>query len=174
MAYRYIEAWLKSRELIHLVDVIAPDENWEEHIKPFLEHKPSQYKEHIDKVFAGKGESVTRFYLGLSCTHFEIMGNIMTAEKYGVGHLAHVYVPPKHRKKGVASAILKHLLEDFNSRSGKLLVLGTEYKSVAYHLYTGFGFKDWPNKEGAMYYRGRDWPEFKLDDEYLDEWRFLT
>jgi len=137
---------------------------WERPLKNFLAHKPDKYKEHIDKAFKGQCLNVVKFYVGslYDC----LVSCAMTATFKGTGHLSHVFTHSDHRGKGIASQVLSFLLEDFRKSGGKGLILGTEYGSVAYRLYTRFGFVDCPTKPGVMY---RLWEDFDwiTEDEAL-------
>jgi RimJ/RimL family protein N-acetyltransferase len=69
-----------------------------------------------------------------------LVGNITTVEHRGVALLQHVFTPPEHRRKGIASALMQSLCDDFRARNGKAVYLSTGYDTPPYHIYQSFGF----------------------------------
>ena len=80
---------------------------------------------------------------------------MLSATRHGVGHFGHVYTRPEDRRKGAASALMRHLMEDFRRREGRALFLGTGYDSAPFHIYQAEGFRGLEPESGLMdYYVG--------------------
>jgi hypothetical protein len=146
------EEGLKSGERMAVECVAPPEAERVAQIVPFLGHKPSHYRGHIERAFAGETDDLeTYFYIGMLGD--EMVGNIMTVESNGVGILGHVHTRSDQRRKGICSAIMRHQMEDFRQREGRVLLLGTGYQSAPYYIYASFGFRDWePHMPGRMRY----------------------
>jgi len=143
---------LRTGERLTIECILAPEPEREAQIRPFLGHKPANYRAHIDAAFAGKCDDLeTRFYIGL--LNGEMVGNIMTVETDGIGIFGHVHTREDQRRKGICDAIMRHQMKDFRRRNGHVLLLGTGYQSPAYRIYENHGFRDWPvGHPGAMRY----------------------
>ncbi len=143
---------LKTGERLTVECVLAPDAEREAQIRPFLGHKPANYRAHIEAALTGQCDALeTRFYIGL--LDGEMVGNIMTVESAGIGIFGHVHTREDQRRKGICDAIMRHQMDDFRRREGHVLLLGTGYQSPAYRIYATHGFRDWPvGKPGAMRY----------------------
>lgn len=149
MIHHIDDQTLKNGEMLALDVVRTPAPALGEEITPFYSHKPGNYRAHIEAALADQcGALETRFYTGR--IDDELAGAIMTVERNGVGILGHVYTLPRHRRKGICSAIMERLLSDFRGRDGVLMLLGTGYQSAAYEIYAGFGFRDWPGGHPGM------------------------
>jgi hypothetical protein len=85
----------------------------------------------------------------------------MIAELSGVGILGHVWTNPKDRQKGACSKLMGMQMEDFQSRQGKALFLGTGFDSVAYHIYARFGFRGVEPQSGYMAWYATSKDEFE-------------
>lgn len=144
-------ARLRSGERARIVCVLGPDPDYRDLIGPFLGHKGSIWRWHIEEALDRPLEDLsTRFYLAE--VDGRIAGNICTFERGPVGILGHVFTRPDQRQKGVARTVMEALLEDFRAREGRLLSLGTTYGSVAYRLYQSFGFHPILPESGIMQY----------------------
>ncbi|MCW3051010.1 MAG: hypothetical protein JWN14_180, partial [Chthonomonadales bacterium] len=143
---------LRTGERLTIECILAPEPDRETQIRPFLGHKPANYRAHIDGAFAGQCDELeTRFYIGL--LNGEMVGNIMTVETGGIGIFGHVHTREDQRRKGICDAIMRHQMREFSSRNGHVLLLGTGYQSPAYRIYETHGFRDWPvGHPGAMRY----------------------
>ena len=82
-----------------------------------------------------------------------IAGNITTVESLEppIGLLQHVFTPEEHRRKGVCSALMTALTEDFAARDGRAMFLHTGYQSPAYWIYHSFGFEGYRDT-GTMFW----------------------
>ena len=152
---------LKTGEALQIECVLAPDAHWEAQIRPFLAHKPDNYRAHIEAAFSADGcdDLETRFYVGL--LNGQIVGDVMTVEAHGVGILGHVNTREDQRRKGICRAIMAHQMRDFDERGGHVLLLGTGYQSAAYQIYHSFGFRDLPGaRPGVMRYLRDEEPDF--------------
>lgn len=139
---------LASGERVEIGVVTGPDSAWAEPLEKLLGHKGDLWNWQNHQVLQVDVGIYARFYV----LHREGIpfANIMTAECSGVGILGHVWTKPEDREKGACSALMSALLEDFISREGKALFLGTGFDSIAYHIYTSFGFKSVEAKSGFM------------------------
>jgi predicted N-acetyltransferase YhbS len=118
-------------------------------IESLLEHKGPDWRAHISAALRGETDRLeTRFYLGR--LGGQPVANIMTVEQQGVGILGHVFTRPEHRRKGICQAVMTRQMEDFRTRGGSVLILGTGYESPAYWIYHSFGFRSL--REGFMRY----------------------
>lgn len=152
---------LRTGERLTVECVVPPTPEREAQIRPFLGHKPPNYRAHIEAALTGQCDALeTRFYIGL--LGGEMVGNIMTVETGGIGIFGHVHTREDQRRKGICDAILRHQMEDFRRRQGHVLLLGTGYQSPAYNIYAAHGFRDWPvGKPGTMRYDSVPQAEFE-------------
>lgn len=132
---------LKSGEPMHVVKTTAPEPAWADRILPFLHHKGDLWLEPMRRAYAGEAldDLIMSDFLGLLAG--QVVGNITTVENRGVAILQHVFVPPEHRRKGIASFLMAALCNDFVSRGGRAMYLGTAHNSPPYHLYERYGFR---------------------------------
>ncbi len=157
------EETLRTGENLMIECITAPEPTREAQIRPFLGHKPGNYRAHIEAALTGQCDGLeTRFYIGL--LGGEMVGNIMTVEMGGVGIFGHVHTREDQRRKGICDAIMRHQMADFQRRQGHVLLLGTGYQSTAYRIYAAHGFRDWPvGKPGTMRYDAVSQEEFETD-----------
>jgi len=142
------QAILKTGETVQAGVVIGPDAEWAERIEELLSHKGDPWNWQNSQALRNPlGIDVYYYLLHRNGVPF---ANIMTAELAGVGHLGHVWTQPEDRQKGASSSLMSLQMEDFRSRKGKALFLGTGYDSVPYHMYSRFGFKGIEPKSGYM------------------------
>jgi len=142
---------LKSAETMEIGLVRAPDAEHADELESFLEHKGEPWLFHVRESLQDRaGKLETRFYVGK--LGGKIISNVMTVEWMGVGILGHVFTAPEHRRKGACKAVMQVLMEDFRSRGGRLLYLGTGYDSPAYWIYHSFGFRSVVEGSGSMRY----------------------
>jgi GNAT superfamily N-acetyltransferase len=101
---------------------------------------------------------VLRNDLGLDVFYYvlhrdgEPFTNMMNIESRGVGLFGHVFTKPEDRQQGAAGALMPLLMEDFRSRGGQALYLGTGYDSHPFHLYAKNGFFGVEPRSGLMAY----------------------
>lgn len=143
---------LRTGEPLTIECVATPEPGREAQIRPFLGHKPANYRAHIEAALTGQCDDLeTRFYIGL--LNGEMVGNIMTVETGGIGIFGHVHTREDQRRKGICDAIMRRQMADFRRRDGHVLLLGTGYRSPAYRIYATHGFRDWPvGRPGTMRY----------------------
>jgi len=142
---------LKSGEVMQVGCVEPPDEEWAERIERSLAHKPDIWLDHIKKAVRGRtGDLQNYFYVG----HLDgdIITGVMTVEHNRVGLLGHVFTRPDQRRKGACTRLMKHQMEDFRSRGGGLLLLGTEYETPPFKIYESLGFRGIIGQSGYMRY----------------------
>lgn len=146
---------LKTGEVMEVGCVEPPDAEWGERVEKSLGHKPGIWRYHIRKAVRGETDDLQNyFYVG----HLqgEIVTEVMTVEYRRVGILGHVYTQPAHRRKGAYSRLMKHQMEDFRSRGGGLLLLGTGYDTPPFHIYERFGFRGIVGRSGCMRYASQE------------------
>lgn len=120
--------------------VMPPEPGWADRMHCFLKHKGMPWQLHWQEAFAGRCDALeTRFFLLV--IDGEPISNIMTAENGGIGIFGHVFTKPRWREKGAASILMRAVCEDFSSRNGIALYLGTGYDSMPWRLYAKFGFE---------------------------------
>ncbi|MGQ9514832.1 MAG: GNAT family N-acetyltransferase [Thermoproteota archaeon] len=131
--------------------VTAPDSKYKESILSLIGHKESFWLVPVSEAMDGKITSI-RTYCYLALLDGQIVGNITTAETLTnpVGIFQHVYTRPEHRRKGIASFLTQDVLNDFRSRCGRALYLGTSYGSEAHRIYLKYGFRDLGDRTGHM------------------------
>jgi len=133
---------LKSNEKMVVVKLTAPAPDWEERVVGLLSHKGQPWINWLRLVLNEELPGLkVHFYLGLLGE--ELVGNIMTTEAVSpqVGIVGHVFTVPAHRRKGICTALMDTLTEDFIDRGGQAMTLGTGYDSAAFHIYASFGFE---------------------------------
>lgn len=132
---------LKSGETMQVIHVASPEPAWVDRILPFLDHKGTRWLEPMRVAYTSGLDALTiNDFLGVLDSG-EVVGNITTAEYASVAILQHVFTPPEHRRKGIATHLMRGLCEEFVSRGGRAMSLGTGYDSHPYHIYAGFGFR---------------------------------
>lgn len=131
---------LKSGESMAVVKTTAPEPDWIDRLLPFLSHKGDSWLEPMRQAYSEGLDALTmNDFLGVLDSG-EIVGNVTTIEHLGVGVLQHVFTPPEHRRKGIASALFRGLCGDFTARSCRAMYLSTGYDTPPYHIYESFGF----------------------------------
>jgi GNAT superfamily N-acetyltransferase len=145
---------LDGRTTAEIVLVDAPDQEHREAILKLLAHKGPVWQRHMEAALDGQTDHLeTRWHLAI--VNGAPVANAMLVERHGVGILGHVFTCPEYRQRGLSRAVLTAMLQEFESRGGRALVLGTGYESVAYRLYASLGFE--PIRRGFMgrYLAGR-------------------
>jgi len=137
------EVTLKSGEPMRVIKVVGPAPGWEERILPFLLHKGDPWLWQMGNAISEGlgGGAAHNFYEGV-LEDGTIVGNIATIEAHDrpIGLLQHVFTPEEQRRKGIASAIMLALCEDFRAREGRVMYLHTGHDSPPFHIYESFGF----------------------------------
>ena len=153
------ETTLKWGETVQTGMVVAPDLEWAERIERVLAHKGEPWNWQISQALRSKLGIEVRFYL----LHRQgrPISNVMTAELAGVGVLGHVWTEPEERKKGAMSQLMALQMEDFRTRGGKALFLGTACGSAPYRIYERFGFRSVEDGSGYMEYYAASREEFE-------------
>ena len=142
---------LKTGETVEIGLVVPVDPPSTDRLKKLLGHKGWEWVYQIGLSLEGKTDDLeNRFYVARRGD--EILSNVCTFEKDGVGILAHVWTPEAERRKGLCTAILEKLIEDFRARGGGLLLLGTAFDSPPYHIYRKFAFVGYFDGSGLMRY----------------------
>ncbi|MCD6361351.1 MAG: GNAT family N-acetyltransferase [Armatimonadetes bacterium] len=142
MEQKLAEVTLKSGEPMSVIKVTAPAPEWQERILPFLQHKGDPWLWQMKSAIAeGLPGADQHFFEGV-LEDGTIVGNITTVEAHDppIGLLQHVFTPPEHRRKGIASALMRALCDDFQARGGRVMYLHTGHDSPPYHIYASYGF----------------------------------
>ncbi|MBT9150114.1 MAG: Mycothiol acetyltransferase [candidate division WS2 bacterium] len=80
------------------------------------------------------------------------MGYITPVDTKDVGTYGFVHTQPEYRRKGISSALLQGILNEFEKRGGIALHLATN-NPVAHHLYQKYGFHDLGTSKIMRYVR---------------------
>jgi GNAT superfamily N-acetyltransferase len=143
------QAALKDGTSVEVRLVVPPQAGWADRMHCLLKHKGMPWQLHWQEAFEGRCDVLeTRFYL--LAIDGEPISNIMTAETAGIGIFGHVYTRPTWRQKGAASILMKVVCDDFASRDGIALYLGTIYEGMPWRLYAKFGFEGFLPGVGLM------------------------
>ena len=160
MYTRLVHKTLRTGENLNICVVKAPDDQYQDLVRPIISHKHDNEQWHLDQVFADRVEYLeTRFYLGL--LENRAVCNIMVSEHGGAGIVSHVYTLPEHRRKGIARLVMTAQMADFQARSGRYLTLGTGYETHPYFMYHSFGFRAVLPGSGHM--------KYSRDTQYEDD-----
>jgi GNAT superfamily N-acetyltransferase len=131
---------LKSGEAMRVLKVAAPQPDWIDRILPFLGHKGESWLAPMREAYeSGLDDLALSDFVGVVADG-TLVGNITTVEHRGVAVLQHVFTPPEQRRKGIASALLQGLCDDFRARNGRAVYLSTGYDTPPFHIYESFGF----------------------------------
>jgi GNAT superfamily N-acetyltransferase len=141
---------LKNGDRVEAGLVTGPDSVWSERIEELLNHKGETWR--------WGNEMALRHDLGIDALYYilhrdgEPFTNMMNIEYRGVGIFGHVFTKPDERQNGAAGVLMPLLMEDFRSRGGQALFLGTGYDTHPYHLYAKNGFVGLMPMDGTMAY----------------------
>ena len=150
---------LKTGEKVSAGVVLGPDLEWADRLEKLLHHKGDHWNWQNSRALRSNLGIEPRFYLlHRAGTPF---ANILTSELAGVGILGHVWTNPQDRQKGACSSLMGLQTEDFRSRNGSALFLGTGFDSPAYHIYRRFGFRAVEPKSGFMEWYATSKEEFE-------------
>lgn len=151
MEQKLSEVTLKSGEPMNVIKVSAPAPAWQDRILPFLQHKGDPWLWQMKNAIAeGLPGAAQHFFEGVLADG-TVVGNITTVEAHDppIGLLQHVFTPPEQRRKGIASALMQALCDDFRARDGRVMYLHTGHDSAPYHIYESYGFVGYKDT-GAM------------------------
>lgn len=134
--------------------VVAPDATWGGLIAPFLAHKGSLWRWQIEQLLNHSFEPlVFRSYLADLAAPGQpplIAGHICTIESQDVGLFGHVFTLPAFRGQSIARVLTGAVMNDFASRGGLAMWLGTDFDSTAYRVYQQFGYRPIRPGSGLM------------------------
>lgn len=140
MVHELGRTMLKSGEAMRVLKVTAPQPDWVDRILPFLGHKGESWLAPMRQAYeSGLDSLALSDFVGV-LDDGTLVGNITTVEHRGIALLQHVFTPPEQRRKGIASALMQGLCDDFRARGGRAMYLSTGYDTPPYHIYEGFGF----------------------------------
>lgn len=154
---------LKSGEQARLVQIVAPEPEWASQILPFLAHKGHMWLWPMEQALT-EGLPGIRMNFYLLILGEEVLGNITTVESLEppLSMLQHVFTNPDHRRKGICQLLMQALCDDFRSRGGRAMYLGTGYDTPPFWIYHSFGFRG-IGTTGAMKWL----PEEEFDKAYF-------
>jgi len=119
--------------------LVPPDVQAGEEVNRLLGHKGEPFKWQIQQCLAGAtGGLDSLFYVARIAN--QAVGNATVFRNGSMGNLAHVFTLPEWRRLGIARALLDHALAEFQATGGSLMVLGTGFGSMPWHLYEQLGF----------------------------------
>ena len=153
---------LKSGEQARVVQIVAPEPSWTSRILPFLAHKGHMWLWPMELAL-NEGLAGIRMNFYLLVLGEEIVGNITTVESLEppLSMLQHVFTNPDHRRKGICQFLMQALCDDFRSRGGRAMYLGTGYDTPPFWIYHSFGFRG-IGETGAM--------KWLLDDNFQQQY----
>ncbi len=162
MVTEYPPVRLKSDEQAQLFKVVAPEPEWKERLLTRLSHKGPLWDKPMNDALEGGLEGMTMYFFQLRLDDVAV-GNLTIVEalKRPIALLQHVFTDPNHRRKGICSIMMQAMVDDFRSRDGRAMYLGTGYDTPPYHIYRSFGFEG-IGTTGAMVWA--------LDDDYPESY----
>jgi predicted GNAT family acetyltransferase len=185
------EALLKTGEAIDVRRVRTPDHYHEHEIRSLL-HYNKLWMWYLDLALGGKLDDLeARFYIGI--LNNNVVGNVSTWEYGPIGIVAHLYTARSYRKKGVCTALMRNMIQDFRNRGGKILIGG--FRPASYPIAQSLGFKSVTDNSEVMhlepnpyfvqdYFRAgklscrdlmwKDWPGVSLLFGVKEGWRLRS
>lgn len=155
---------LKNGRDVSPLIVTGPDLEWADRMDDLLGHKGETYQWQNREAMRRETGLEARYYV-LAADSIPF-ANISVFEGCGVGVLGHVFTKPDQRGNGAASALMSLAMNDFKTRGGKALFLGTGYGSQAYRIYQAHGFRGIAPQSGLMeFYTG---PRDAFEDAFFD------
>jgi GNAT superfamily N-acetyltransferase len=152
MYQRLCDAQVKTGETVEIAVITPVDPAWTGPLQKLLGHKGPEWLWQVNLSLEGKTDALeSRFYVARRGD--VLVSHICTFEKDGIGLLGHVWTPPEERRKGLSSAILRVLMDDFRARGGRTMLLNTHYDTPPWHIYRNFGFEAYCEGSGCMRYR---------------------
>ena len=156
MYQRLGDAQLKTGETVEIGLFTSPvADEFADQLNKLLGHKGWEWVWQIGLSLKGETDALeNRFYVARRGD--EIISSVCTFEAGGVGILGHVWTPPEERRRGLCTRIFEKLMDEYRSRGGGLMLLGTGYDSPPYHIYRRFGFEGYYEGSGGMRYSTDD------------------
>ena len=150
---------LSNNETVSLAVVRDADADWLERILTLFTHKGEPWHWQNHQFLTGQVDFETRFFvLHRAGVPFAAL---VTADDRGVGALNHVWTQPEDRGKGASSVLMGAAMRDFAARGGQMMVLQTEFDSVAYRMYQKFGFQGLKAGHGHMHWYANSEADFE-------------
>ena len=169
MPYKVIEnVTLKDGQPAELGVVTAPDSDWRARLCRFLNRPPqpegrSLYDFLLTRDLPGL---ITRLFVMQQAS--EIVGCIVTTDAAGVGYINSTFVPRPERQKGIASALMGALEEDFTNRGGLVRFFTTRTGSPAETMFEKFGYNTTWERGGRtgmeQHYQETSWEDYFCED----------
>jgi len=160
------EAQLKTKEIMEIYMVKAPDGYYRHSITSFLGLNKGIWLWHLNLAFRGELDELEfRFYLGQ--IKGRIISNVSTWEYGSIGIVGHLFTAEEHRRKGACTVLMKTQIQDFLKRGGKILIGG--FKETSYSIAKNLGFKSivkdsevmrcdlFPNFEKVYFHTDKTW-----------------
>lgn len=149
---------LRTGEQVEAAAVRGPDLDWAPRLEEMLRHKGDIWQWQNARVLARDLGIDVNFYV--LHRDGEPFANVLICSVEGVGLLGHVWTHPGERRKGASSALMRAALDDFRSRDGRALLLGTG-SPVAMRMYEQLGFRNIEPESYAMGYYVTSQAEFE-------------
>lgn len=138
------EARLRSGEMLRVIQIEPPVGDYRSVIDAVWRRGPTGFGALVSASLAGDLlEQTHDVYLfgEIDGAIVARMGYITPADTRDVGTYGFVHTHPDHRRKGISTLLLDHLLRTFTEQDGIALHLATG-NPVAHHLYEKHGFVD--------------------------------
>jgi len=150
------DARLKNDQHVEIGVITPPQPDRTQQLHHLLGHKGEEWVWQVDQSLAGNTDELeNRFYVATDDAG-RLVSNVCTFEVKGVGILGHVWTPLEERRKGLCTRIFEKLMDDFRSRGGGLMLLGTGFDTPPWHIYRRFGFVELFEGSGLMRYSTED------------------
>jgi GNAT superfamily N-acetyltransferase len=142
-------ATLKTGEVMEVGIVAAPDSDYKGQLRCFLDHKPDEFKFHIEAALERPLDNLTtRFFIGQ--INGSIVAQVMIVGDNHAGILGHVFTAPDYRRKGACAQIMGYLMPNCLNLGYLAITLSTGFDSPAYRIYHSFGFRSVADGSGIM------------------------
>jgi len=137
------EVALRDGRLLNIIRVTAPDREWAGRVLELVSGKGALWRSVIREALgSGLGDLEVCFYLGL--VGDSIAGNVTVHRSPppdSIGMILNVFTRPSYRRQGIAKALTRAALQDFEVHGGGSLYLTAQYGGAAYRLYLQCGFE---------------------------------
>ncbi|HWA86573.1 MAG TPA: GNAT family N-acetyltransferase [Opitutus sp.] len=150
---------LRTGEAVSAAVVGAPDNDWAARIERMLVHTGDPWNwQNSELLRRDCGVAANFFVLQREGAPF---ANIMLVETAGVALLGHVWTAPADRGGGASSILMERAMDDFATRGGRAIFLGTEFDSTAWRYYQRRGFEPVEPGSGYMEFHRQPRAEFE-------------
>ena len=131
---------LKDGREMTLLSVASPAPSDTEQMRDLLGHKGEPWVWQIRQCLDGLTPGLDTFFY-IARVDEILVGNVTVFRNGDIACIAHVYTDPNYRRLGIARVLLDAATDAFADTHGRLIVLGTGYDSMPWHLYESCGFR---------------------------------